>query len=57
MAAVLGRAKSPVRCITSGGEALTVLFDLKEGAKVDNVFLQGPARVIYQGELTAESLL
>jgi diaminopimelate epimerase len=55
--AVLGRAKSPVRCITSGGETLTVLFDLKEGPKMDNVFLQGPARVIYQGELTSESLL
>jgi diaminopimelate epimerase len=57
MAAVLGRAKSPVRCITSGGETLTVLFDLKEGPEADNVFLQGPARVIYQGELTVESLL
>jgi diaminopimelate epimerase len=57
IAAALGRAESPVRLITSGGEPLTVLFDLKGGPKVDNVFLQGPARIIYEGKLTAESLL
>jgi diaminopimelate epimerase len=57
IAGVLGRADSPVRCITSGGEPLTVLFDLKQGPKIDNVFLQGPARIIYEGQLTAESLL
>jgi diaminopimelate epimerase len=57
IAGVLGRAESPVRCITSGGEPLTVLFDLKKGPRIDNVFLQGPARIIYEGQLTAESLL
>jgi diaminopimelate epimerase len=57
IAGVLGRAESPVHCITSGGESLAVLFDLKKGPGADNVFLQGPARIIYEGKLTAESLL
>jgi len=57
IAGVLGKAKSPVRLITSGGERLIVLFDLQEGTKADNIFLQGPARIIYEGKLTAESLL
>jgi diaminopimelate epimerase len=57
IAGVLGRAESPVRCITSGGEPLTILFDLKKRLQIDNVFLQGPARIIYEGQLTAESLL
>jgi diaminopimelate epimerase len=57
IAAMLGRAASPVHCITSGGEPLTVLFDRAEGTGADNVFLQGPARIIYEGKLTAESLM
>ncbi len=57
VAAMLGKACSPVRLVTSGGEPLTVLFDLQEGPKAGNVRLQGPARIIYEGKLTAESLL
>jgi diaminopimelate epimerase len=57
IAAALGKTASPVSCITSGGEPLTVLFDLKKGLGAENVFLQGPARIIYEGKLTAESLL
>jgi diaminopimelate epimerase len=57
IAAVLGKARSPVRCTTSGGEPLAVVFELKKGPQVDKVFLQGPARIIYEGKLTAESLL
>jgi diaminopimelate epimerase len=55
-----GLASSPVTVITSGGERLTVLFDLREGQhgpQAENVFLQGPARIIYEGKLTAEALL
>ncbi len=56
-AATRGLAQSPVTVITSGGEQLTILFDLQEGPLADNVFLQGPARIIYEGNLTAEALL
>lgn len=52
-----GVAASPVEVLTSGGDRLTILFDLKEGPSAENVFLHGPARIIYEGQLTAESLL
>jgi diaminopimelate epimerase len=48
---------SPIEVITSGGEMLTILFDLYDGPVADNVFLQGPARLICTGNLTAEALL
>ncbi|SDP57477.1 diaminopimelate epimerase [Desulforhopalus singaporensis] len=48
---------SPIEVITSGGERLTILFDLQDGPVADNVFLQGPAKLIYTGELTGEALL
>jgi len=32
------------------------LFDLQEGLGAENVSLQGPARLIYDGKLTAEAL-
>ena len=57
IAVALGKASSPVQCITSGGEGLTITFDLQGGPAAENVFLQGPARIIYEGKLTAESLL
>lgn len=59
-AAAIGWASSPVTIITSGGERLIVLFDLQDGVhglQAENVFLQGPARIIYEGKLTAEALL
>jgi diaminopimelate epimerase len=49
--------ESPVEVVTSGGEELTVIFDLLDGPVAENVFLQGPARCIYEGKLTAEALL
>jgi len=56
-AAMTGVAASPVHVVTSGGERLTILFDLRDGGQAENVFLQGPARIIYEGTLTAEALL
>jgi len=56
-AAVSGMAQSPVAVTTSGGERLTILFDLQDGPQAENVFLQGPARIIYEGNMTAEALL
>ncbi len=56
-AALAGLVQSPVAIRTSGGDRLTIFFDLQEGPLADNVFLQGPARIIYEGSLTAEALL
>ncbi len=56
-AAIQGLAASPVKVTTSGGDQLTIVFDLKDDPAAENVYLQGPARMIYEGQLTAESLL
>ncbi|MEN8199509.1 MAG: diaminopimelate epimerase [Thermodesulfobacteriota bacterium] len=52
-----GLASSPVSVTTSGGEHLTIVFDLQDDGTAENVYLQGPARIIYIGQLTAEALL
>ncbi|BCO10809.1 diaminopimelate epimerase [Desulfolithobacter dissulfuricans] len=57
VSAMLGEAESPVEIITSGGDRLTIVFDLQSGNQATNVFLKGPAHVIYKGELSAEALL
>ncbi len=56
-AAILDLAVSPVAVTTSGGDRLTIRFDLGQGSSAENVYLQGPARIIYEGKLTAEALL
>ncbi|MEN8188849.1 MAG: diaminopimelate epimerase [Thermodesulfobacteriota bacterium] len=55
-AAITGIAVSPVAVTTSGGDRLTISFDLLDGPAAVNVHLQGPALVIYQGELGREAL-
>jgi diaminopimelate epimerase len=57
IAAVKGLAKSPVEIVTSGDDRLSIIFDLRKGPVANNVFLKGPAHVIYNGELNAEALL
>lgn len=57
VAAVKGQAESPVEIVTSGGDRLSIIFDLHEGPAATNVFLKGPAHVIYSGELNSEALL
>ncbi|VAW41826.1 Diaminopimelate epimerase, partial [hydrothermal vent metagenome] len=57
VAALVGRASSPVEIITSGGDRLVILFDLATDKTVHNVFLKGPAHVIYKGKLKAEALI
>lgn len=44
-----GLAKSPVKCLTTGGLLLTVYIE--DG----KVYLEGEARVVYKGELTEEA--
>lgn len=56
-AAIGQMAHSPVAVTTSGGDLLTIKFELQAGPQAENVYLQGPARIIYEGKLTAESLL
>jgi len=57
IATLLDQAASPVEMITSGGDRLTIVFDVKENGSAENVFLKGPAHVVYKGELNAEALL
>lgn len=56
-ATMLKGMESPIKVVTSGGEELTILFDLHNGPTAENVFLQGPTRIICTGNLTAEALL
>lgn len=55
-AAAKGMVVSPVTVITSGGDKLTIVFDIGADDIAENVYLQGPARIIYIGQLTAEAL-
>jgi diaminopimelate epimerase len=56
-ASMLKGMDSPVEVITTGGDMLTILFDLHDGPVAENVYLQGPTRIICTGNLTAEALL
>jgi diaminopimelate epimerase len=53
--ACLGRLSSPVEVLTRGGEILTVFFHSQSGA-CREVYLEGDALVVYQGELWLEEL-
>ena len=55
---LLGHVTSPVAVTSSGGEILTIYFDIEDTEKnqVANVFLEGPASFIYEGELHQEAL-
>ena len=57
IAAMENKTHSPVSITTSGGDELLVAFDLLKDGSVDKVFLTGPTRLVYRGELSAESLL
>ena len=53
-AAKKGFVDSPVEVQTSGGEILKIHFQPK-GDGFDRVFLEGDARVVYEGELWEEA--
>lgn len=57
IAAIQKGKESPVEVITSGGGVLTIIFELNDGPVVENVYLQGPTRLVCTGQLTAEALL
>jgi diaminopimelate epimerase len=54
IAAKEGFIDSPVEAQTSGGEILKIYFEAK-GDGFDRVFLEGDARVVYEGELWEEA--
>lgn len=54
IAITLGRATSPVRVTTSGGEQL--LIHLEENETASALYLEGPAKFIYDGQLQADAL-
>ena len=60
--ALLEQAKPPVTVITSGGEELTIHFSIKgeeNNRQLDldgGIFLEGPARIIYEGKLGPDGL-
>ena len=57
VAALTGGAHSPVDIVTSGGDRLAILFDIDDANNITNVFLKGPAHVVYNGELSSEALI
>lgn len=56
-AAIQKGMESPVEVVTSGGEVLTIYFDLFDGPVADNVYMQGLTRLVCVGELAEEALL
>jgi len=54
IAAFKGLVKSPVSIKTSGGEILTVHFEIEAG-KVKRVFFEGDVHIIYEGEIWEEA--
>ncbi len=57
LAAICRQLPTPATVLTSGGETLQVDFVLSDGPMVAAVTLEGPARLVYHGRLTAEALL
>ena len=56
IAADQGLVSSPTYVTTGGGEQLVVEFEMVNGVFSD-VFLQGAARIVFEGDLHAEALL
>ena len=52
VAALLGKVKSPVRCLTRGGDTLTVQFRYSASeSRFSDVWLEGPAKIVFEGEI------
>jgi diaminopimelate epimerase len=47
---LVGMATSPTEMVTKSGEVLRVHYNIN-GKKVDNVYLEGPARIVYEGRI------
>lgn len=55
IAGMLGQVQPPVAVVTSGREELIIHYRLAGGA-VDEVYLEGPANIVYEGQLHPEAL-
>ncbi len=55
---LLGLVESPVAVTTSGGDVLTIYFDIQGNDinSISGVFMEGPASFIYEGLLDQEAL-
>ena len=49
-------AASPATIITSGGDKLIIHFRIGKNQRIDNVYLEGGATVVYKGQLTPEAV-
>jgi len=56
IATKIGLAKSPVRITTSGGEKLVIHLERQGDSDQPAVYLEGPAKIIYDGQLQPEAL-
>lgn len=54
IAGLKGKVDSPVKMFTRSGSVLTIYFDIN-GEIVENVYLEGDARVIFSGELNEDA--
>ncbi|MBC8318059.1 MAG: diaminopimelate epimerase [Desulfobulbaceae bacterium] len=59
IAALAKEVVSPVKVTTSGGEILTIHFKIDQQADtvISDVYLEGPAHFIYEGELQQDALI
>lgn len=55
IAGILGKVTPPVAVTTSGGEQLIIHYRLA-GQEISEVYLEGPAHFIYEGQLHSEAL-
>jgi len=53
---LLGKCNVPATLITQSGQILNISFDI-QGKDIKNVFLEGEARLVYEGELTPEAFV
>ena len=58
IAGLLDQVESPVTVTTSGGEQLIIYFSIQNrfSAEITDVFLEGPAHFVYEGQLNREAL-
>ena len=56
VAAFLGRVRPPVSVTTSGKDILIIHFTLTAEKNVEKLFLEGPAGIIYHGELQSDAI-
>jgi len=56
IAALTRKALSPVKVITAGGDRLTIHFSMGADNQPNNVYLEGPAHFVYDGQLREDAL-